>query len=293
MRVIEVPQYGGPEVLRLVERPDPQPRPGKVRVRMHATGVNPADLATRQGVFALRTPNLPFPFVLGWEIAGTVIDDSAGFTAGQRVIGQLPWLALGNGEGTNAEIVVADPAWLAPLPDKVDWAHAATLGLNSLTARQGLDQTGAKPGDTVLITGASGAVGGFAVQLGAHDGLNVIGLASAGDEDYVTGLGAKQVVTRGGPLPANVDAMFDAALISDLTPVRDGGTYVGATDPALPEPQRGISVTAVHTTPNGEQLKELVRLHSRVADVLPVEQAADAHRRVRAGGFRGKIVLSF
>jgi NADPH:quinone reductase-like Zn-dependent oxidoreductase len=293
MRVIEVPEYGGPEVLRLAERPVPAPVPGKVRVRMSATAVNPADLAIRQGVFALRMPNLPFPFVLGWEIAGTVLEDSAGFTAGQRVFGAIPWLLEGTGEGAEAEVVVADPTWLAPLPADVDWTFAGTLGLNGLTAHQGLDLLGLTPGDTVFITGASGAVGGFAVQLAARQGMNVVALASAGDEDYVAGLGAKQVVTRGEPLPTGLGAMFDPALIGDLSPLRDGGVYVGTSDPALPEAVRGIEVTVVHTVPNPAQLNEVATLHTRVAEVLPIEQAADAHRQVRAGGFRGKIVLAF
>src|SRR5690242_10248085 len=99
MRVIEAHEYGGPEVLKLADRPEPAPQPGKVRVRMVATAVNPADLAIRQGVFALRTPNLTFPFVLGWEIAGTVLEDAEGFIAGQRAFGAVPWLAEGTGHG--------------------------------------------------------------------------------------------------------------------------------------------------------------------------------------------------
>jgi NADPH2:quinone reductase len=292
MRVIEVTQYGGPEVLHVAERPDPQPQAGKVRVRMHATGINPADLATRAGVFAARTPNLSLPFLLGWEIAGTVLEDSEGFTAGQRVIGLLPWLQLGNGEGTTAEIVLADPEWLAPLPEGIDWASAATIPLNAITARQALDVLDAKPGDKVLITGASGGVGGFAVQLAVADGLDVVAVASPGDEAYVAALGAKQVLTRGDALP-EVDAVFDPALTGDLSPVRDGGTYVGASDPALPAPERDIRVGVVHCEPNAAQLAELVNLQTRVAEVLPLEQAAAAHERVAAKGFRGKIVLAF
>lgn len=293
MRVIEVTQYGGPEVLRLVDRPDPQPAPGKVRVRMRATAVNPADLGLRAGAFAAFMPNLPIPFVVGWEIAGTVVDDAEGFTAGQRVVGLYPWLTESTGQGTNAEIVLADPSWLAPLPDTIDWPTAATIPLNGLTARQGIDLLNARPGDVVLITGASGAVGGFAVQLALQDGLNVIALASAGDEDYVAGLGAKQVITRGEPLPHDVDAMFDPALISDLSAIRAGGRYVGVIDAAAPTPERDIDVTVVHSTPNSAQLAELTGLRTRVADVFPIDRAAEAHERAAAGGRRGKVVLVF
>ncbi len=291
MRVIEAHEYGGPEVLKLAERPEPAPQPGRVRVRMAATAVNPADLAIRQGVFALRTPNLTFPFVPGWEIAGTVLEDAEGFITGQRVFGAVPWLSEGTGQGSEAEVILAAPEWLAALPEGVGWVSAGTLGLNGLTARQGLNLL--PPGETVFITGASGAVGGFAVQLAARAGRNVIALASPGDEDYVAGLGAKQVITRGQPLPTGVDGMFDPALTSDLSPIRDGGAYVGVSDPALPRPERGIEVGVVHSAPDAGQLREIATLRTRVADVLPIEDTAEAHRRVRVGGFRGKLVLTF
>lgn len=293
MRVIQVSQYGGPEVLEVAHVPDPSPVPGKVRVQMRATGVNPADLLIREGVFAARTPDLPFPFVLGFEIAGTVLDDAEGFTKGQRVIGLLPWLRKGDGEGSNAEIVLADREWLAPLPEGIDWVTAATIPLNALTARQAVDLLDAQPGDTVLITGASGAVGGFAVQIAAADGLNVIATASEGDEDYVASLGAKQVLKRGETAP--VDHAFDPALIGQplLAAIKDGGTYVAATDPAMPPSERGINVTVVHSAPDPEALKKLVHLRTRVAEVFPIEHVKEAHERVRAGGFRGKVVLGF
>ncbi|TCO48081.1 NADP-dependent oxidoreductase [Actinocrispum wychmicini] len=292
MRVIEVTQYGGPEVLRLTERPEPEAVAGRVRVRMHAGTVNPTDLDLRQGVLAALTPDLLIPFTVGWEIAGTVLDDAEGFTAGQRVIGLYPWLAEGTGEGTNAEVVLAAPGWLTPLPDGIDWATAATIPMNSLTARQGLDLLTAQPGGTVLITGASGGVGGFAVQIAARDGLNVIAVASAGDEDYVAGLGAKQVITRGEPLPTDVDAMFDPAVTRDLSPIRTGGRYVGVRAPALTS-ERDIDTTVVFSAPDSAQLAELTSLRTRVADVLPIERVAEAHTRTAAGGLRGKIVLAF
>lgn len=306
MRVLEVTAYGAPDVLRLAERPDPAPVPGKVRVRLRATAVNPADLAIRSGVMAARLPKLTFPFALGFDIAGEVLDDEGGFTAGQRVVGLYPWLFLGTGGGTNSEIVVTDPAWLTPLPDNVDWATAATIPLNSLTAHQALTLAGTAP--TLLVTGASGAVGAYAVQLAAAAGTDIVAVASAGDEDYVASLGAKHVLTKAEPAElaervralGGVDSVFDAALIgAQLLPaVRDGGTFVSANQARTPEPERGIAVNAVLSRPDAV-LADIVaevaagRLVTRVADVLPIEDGAEAHRRVGERGFHGRIVLSF
>ncbi|GAB3876396.1 NADP-dependent oxidoreductase [Kibdelosporangium lantanae] len=293
MLVIEVTQYGGPEVLHLAQRTAPQPEVGKVRVRVHATTVNPADLAIRSGVFAAVMPNLRFPFTLGWDMAGTVLDAGGGFTVGQRVVGVYPWLAEGTGHGPYAEVVLADPAWLAPLPEGVDWPTAATYPLAALTARGSVDLLAARAGDTVFVTGASGAVGGFAVQTAAQEGLHVIALAAPGDEDHVASLGAKQVITRGSAWPTDVDAMLDAAVTRDLSPVRPGGTFVAANPPSMPEAERGIEVTSMRWSADDPRLPDLLSLRTRVAEVYPIEKAAEAHARAARGGLRGKIVLTF
>ncbi|MFI5687662.1 zinc-binding alcohol dehydrogenase family protein [Streptomyces sp. NPDC051636] len=311
MRALEVTAFGTPDVLRLVHRPDPEPRPGTVRVRIHATIVNPVDCWVRRGTMANRTPNLSFPFTLGFDIAGTVLDDTDVFTAGQRVIGLYPWFVEGTGKGANAEIIHADPRWLAPLPDSVDWATAATVPLNSLTARQSLYLLDYTPGDTVLVTGASGAVGSFASQFAVADGAEVVAVASADDKAYVTSLGVKHVLSRDEPqrlveavrkvTPNGVDRVFDAALIGAplLGAVRDGGSFVSAVEAVAPAPERGITVRGVHAVPDSAQLSDIIRrvaageLTTRIAEVLPVEDGAEAHRRIEAGGLRGKLVLTF
>lgn len=312
MRVIEVRRYGGPEVLEEVERPDPRPAPGRVRVRVTALPVNPVDLWTRDGLLAAMTPGLQPPFVLGWELAGTVLEDGEGFTAGQPVVGMVPWFAVAaTGIGTYAEIVSAEPGWLAPLPAGVDPVPAATLGLNAQTAAQSLDLLGLRAGDTLLVTGASGAVGAFAVQLAAAAGAHVVAVAAgADDEPYLAGLGAKQVLPRTGPAdlaaavrgayPAGVDALLDAALLGPpaIGAVRDGGVFVSASSPAAPAAERGVRVESVMTRPDAALLADLLtaladgRLTTRVAGTLPLADAAEAHRRLAAGGLRGKLVLT-
>jgi NADPH2:quinone reductase len=306
MNVVQVTNYGGPDELNVAEWPDPVAAGGKVRVRVSATVVNPADLWTRQGAMAARTPDAQLPIVLGWDFAGELLDPAPGFEVGDRVAGLYPWFSLGDGSGTYAAQVLVDPSWLAKLPAGADEAEAATLAMNALTAQQALAIASPKPGQTLLVTGASGAVGGFAVQLAAADGVHVIAVASNGDEDYVRGLGAAEVIGRDDLVgtvrklyPDGVDAALDAAAAGPeiLAAVRDGGTFTAVTDPAQPGPERGIEPATVHTQPSGAQLSELVdrwaagKLKTRVSAVRPLSEAAQAHARLAAGGLRGKIVL--
>lgn len=310
MRVVELGEYGGPEVLREAERPDPRPAAGRVRVRIAAASVNPVDLWTRAGSIQAMTPGLTPPFLLGWDLAGTVLESSEGFAAGQRVVGMVPWFEVAqDGIGTYAEIVSADPSWLAPVPDGVDLAAAATLGMNAQTAAQSLDLLGLRAGQAVLITGASGGVGGFAVELAAAAGAHVIALAGGPDDEaHLAGLGAKQVLPRTAPEtlaaavralhPGGVDGVLDAAMLGQpvVGAVADGGVFVSASAPA-PAAERGVRVQIVQTSPDGPRLAGLAadlaagRLTARVQATLPLGQAAEAHRRAGRPGRRGKIVL--
>ena len=168
MRVAEVTAFGGPEVLSPADRPDPAAGPGEVIVRILAATINPTDLSTRAGQSRRRTPDLEPPFVLGWDLAGEVSSVGHAVTAyapGERVAGMIPFTDIGGRVGAYAEAAAVDPSWLAPLPDRVSFEEGATLPLNALTARQALDLLGLAAGSTLLITGASGGVGGFAVQL--------------------------------------------------------------------------------------------------------------------------------
>ena len=306
MRVSEVTQYGGPEVLQKAQWPDPVPADGKVRVRVAATVVNPADAGTREGAFAPRTPNAKLPIVLGWDFAGELLDPAPGFEVGQKVAGLYPWFTLGNGTGTYAEIVLVDPSWLAPLADDADLAEAATIAMNAQTAAQALNIVAPQAGQTLLITGASGAVGSFAVQLAVASGAHVIAVASKGDEDYVQGLGPAEIIGRDdivasvrGLYPDGVDATLDAGTAGPemIGTVRDGGRFAAVADPYQPEAERGIHTETVHTEPSGEGLADLInqwaagKLTTRVAGTLPLSEAAEAHRRLAAGGFRGKLIL--
>ena len=254
-----------------------------------------------------RTPNATVPIVLGWDFAGELLDPADGFEVGQNVAGLYPWFSQGDGTGTYAEIVLADPAWLASLPAGADLVEAATVAMNGQTAQQGLRILELRAGQTLLVTGASGAVGGFAVQLAAADGVEVIAVGSEGDDEFVGSLGAKAIIGRDNVVatvreryPDGVDAVLDAAAAGGdlIKAVRDGGGYVTVTDPSEPPAERDIHVETVHTVPDGAGLTELIdawaggRLKTRVLATLPLAEAADAHRRLAAGGLRGKLVLT-
>jgi NADPH:quinone reductase len=296
VRVVEVTAFGGPDVLRPADRPDPEPGPGEVLVEIHATTVNPTDLATRDGTSRRRLPELEPPFVPGWDVAGVLP------ATGDRVVGLIPFARIGGRVGAYAERAAVDPSWLAPLPDGVPLEEAATLPLNALTARQSLDLLGLAAGDTLLVTGASGGVGGFAVQLGVADGLRVIAMAGREGEEWVASLGAAQVLSRDADLTAiePVDGVLDAVPLGPgaaTATLREGRTAVFTRRPDPPEPDRDIRFETILVKPGHAMLTRLAeelaagRLRTRVAQVLPLEEAARGHELVEAGGLQGKVVL--
>lgn len=308
MKVMQIDAYGAD--LRAAERPEPVPGPGQVRVRVAAATVNPVDWLTAAGVLAGLTPHLAPPFVLGWDVAGTVDAVGAGapYAVGRAVAGMSPWFA--NGNGTFAEAVVLDADQVAPVPDGLDPVTAATVPLNGQTARQALDLADVAPGRTLLVTGASGAVGGFAVQLAARAGVEVVAVASTGDEERVRSLGAAQVLPRAASpevlaaavrraRPDGVDAVLDAVPVGPalVAAVRDGGAFVTVLDPAVPAAERDVRVAKVSAHPDAAQLADLLadaaagRLVTAVAKQLPLTEAAEALALAARGGLRGKIVL--
>lgn len=305
MRVCEVTDFGGPEVLRVSERAWPVPRGDEVVVEVLAANVNPSDLAARSGAIRRRMEALRAPFVPGWDLAGVVADagdGSSGYGVGDPVIALIPWIQIGGRVGAYAQAVAVDPVWLALRPECLDPVSAATVPLNALTARQALDLVEAPAVQTVLVTGASGAVGGFATQLAVRDGLRVLALAAEGDEEWVAGLGAHQVLSRGTDLRElhPVDALIDAVPIGAAAAeaVRDRGTAVFTRRVTVLDGERGLRVETPLVRPDAVVLAELVEmvasglLRTRVARSFDLADAADAHRLAERGGVRGKLVLT-
>jgi len=312
IRAVGFTEFGDPSVLRVVTVPMPEPGPGQVRVRVAAATVNPTDLGFRHG--GRRMPDgIEPPYIAGMELAGVI--DAAGpsvssWQPGDRVIAAVsPWEP---GGGAQAEYRVVDADQLARVPDDISLDAAATLPMNGMTVRAALDMLALPPGSTLAVTGSAGAVGQYAIQLGTHEGLTVIGDAAPGpDEALVRSFGAAHVVERGPGMaeavralyPSGVDAVLDAALLgpSVLPAVRDGGQLL-AVRPFQGETERDIKISLVLVGQHlheGSRLASLVELAEkgvltmRVAELLPPERAADAHRRLDAGGVRGRLVLTF
>jgi len=298
MQAIVVTRYGGPEVLASVERPTPTPGPGEVVIEVAAAAVNPVDHAIRAG-YLDHFVHGRLPVGLGWDAAGRVIavgPDVPDVTAGQSVIALLDdVLAPAAAYATHA-VVKRDA--LAVVPDGTDLVAASTLPLNSLTAVQALDLLDLAPGQTLLVTGAGGALGEYTVTLGAARGLKIVGLGRPRDEADVLAAGAAGFVTDLAGLD-EVDGVLDTAQLGPaaLARVRAGGVFVAVNDPAQPAPERDVRVTTVHVHADGAQLAELFaeaqagRLRLRVAGTYPLAEAGAAQDRLAAGGVRGRLVL--
>jgi NADPH2:quinone reductase len=310
MRAVGITRFGGPEVLEIVERPVPEPGDGEVRIRVAAATVNPTDLALRSGGHGV-PPGLEPPYVPGMELAGTIdlAPAGTGYRPGDRVMAIVsPRGARG---GAQAEFVAVPADSVAAVPDGIGLIEAATLPMNGLTVRRALDLLGLEPGQTLAVTGAAGAVGGYAIQLGQVAGLRVIADAYPKDSELIRRLGADVVVPRGDEVASAIrlatghgaDALIDAAVMDGLVlpGVRDGG-QVAAVRRFLGETERSIKVVLVLVSEylhEAGKLAELAGLAAagqltlRVARALPAEQAAEAHRLLEAGGVRGRLVLTF
>ncbi|MBE8476938.1 NADP-dependent oxidoreductase [Streptomyces justiciae] len=293
MRAAVVNAFGGPEVVEVVETEVPEPGAREVRIKVAAATVNPVDAGVRQGVFGGAGKRIG----LGWDVAGTV--DAVGVASAWSVGDEVVALDYGMVKplGTHAEYVVVPTDAVALAPRTVGAVEAATLPLNGLTAAQALDLLGLSAGSSLLVTGAAGAVGGFAVQLAAQRGVVVTGLARAGDEELVRSLGAAEFVVEGRD--GAFDAVLDAAVLGApaLEWVRDGGAYVGVIPQVAPEGVRGVRATAVEVQADGGRLAELAGLVDsgvlslRVAEAFSLEDARKAHAVLAGGGVRGRVVL--
>ena len=315
MRAVTFSRLGGPEVLEVSDLPTPQPGPGEVRIRVAAATVNPTDISFRSGrqftVAQLAEMGVKPPFIPGMELGGVV--DAVGSGTSWRVGDRV--MAIVNprrpGGGAQAELVVVPAASVARVPEGTSLEAAATLPMNGLTVRLALDQLGLTRGQTLGVTGAAGAVGAYAVELGVSEGLRVIAVGRPHDEALVKRLGAETFIPSGDDAMravfdaarGGVNGMVDAAVLDTaaLPAIRDGGklaTVRGWSGPS----ERGITIEPVRVTSyveNGEALDRLgqlvaaKRLTLRVAETFPPERTADAQQKLAAGGTRGRLVIVF
>jgi NADPH:quinone reductase-like Zn-dependent oxidoreductase len=301
MKAVIVDEFGGPEVLHVAEVIAPEPGAGQIRIKVGAAGVNPFDGKVRSGAMEAVFPTA-LPTILGIDVAGVV--DALGpevtdVAVGDRVFGWAEPSA-----GSYAELALS--SGYAPLPESVSFVNAVVLPAAGEAAKRGLNVIDVTDGDTVLIHGASGAVGELAVQLAIARGATVIGTASAVHQDRVRALGATPIEYGPGLVervralaPDGVDAVFDTAgkgALPDSIELRGGiERIVTIADPAAFE--LGVVFSSAATERSTSVLTELVAqlaagdLTATVAGSYPFDRAADAHRLSDSGHPGGKLVL--
>jgi NADPH:quinone reductase-like Zn-dependent oxidoreductase len=305
MKAVRIHEFGGPEVLKLENLPTPEPAAGEVLIEVRAASVNPVDYKIREGKYpAVKADQLPI--TLGRDAAGVVAKVGEGvsaFAQGDEVFVMLP-----PERGGYAEWVAAPAKDCALKPSALDMVQAASVPLAALTAWQGLfDHGRLAAGQRVLIHGASGGVGHFAVQFAKAKGAEVFATASGDQRAFVRTLGADRAIDyhneRFEEIAKDVDLVYD--LIGGETQDRSwqvlkrGGTLVSTVQApdAARASQAGVAASRYTAQPNGAQLAEVARLIDQgkvkvtLDRVFPLEQAADAERHLQNDHVQGKVVL--
>ncbi|MGW5116346.1 NADP-dependent oxidoreductase [Streptomyces noursei] len=308
MRVITQQTLGGPEVLTLVDTPEPRPLPTEVLVRVKAIGLNPLEALLRAGEF--RLIGRP-PFVLGWDISGVVdhAPQTWRFRPGDEVFGMPLFPRAAN---AYAEVVSAPALHLVRKPASLSHVEASALPVVGLTAWQGLvDLAGVSEGDRVLVHGGGGGVGHVAIQIAKALGAHVIATASGSKRKFVEGFGADEVIDYTAvdftEAVRDIDVVLDTiggdTAKRSLHVLRPGGHLVTAVveddaELAATYEAAGMRFSGIAVDPDPVALRGLVelveqgRLRVHVQETFPFERVADAHRLLDAGHLQGKLVLT-
>ena len=329
MNAIQLHEFGGPEVLRYETVQRPAVKAGEVLVRVHAVGVNPPDWYLRDGYRMLPPdwqPAVQLPVIPGTDVSGVVeavAADVVDFKVGDAVFGMVRFPSFGD-SAAYADYVAAPASDLALKPAAIDHLQAAAAPMAALTAWQFLVELGHDApnpmqagrhqpvplhGKTVLVNGAAGGVGHFAVQVAKLNGATVIAVASGAHETFLRELGADQFIdyTKAAPedsvraIDLVLDTVGGPASARFLSMIQPGGAlfpvfplgFDGADEAA----RLGVTVSSTQVRSNGKQLAELGalmasgRLRVAIDSAYPLADAAQAHARAAAGHIRGKIVL--
>ncbi|MCA1405058.1 NADP-dependent oxidoreductase [Ensifer sp. IC3342] len=331
MKAVRQHVFGGPEVLVYEDAPKPEVKPGELRVRVHAVGLNPPDWYLREGYKMLPPewqPPISFPVILGTDISGVVEavgGDVQGFSVGDEVYAMVRFPeGMAGDSRAYAEYVSVPASDVALKPAGIDHAHAAAVPMALLTAWQFLVDLGhdepnplqpkrhipvSLGGKTVLVNGAAGGVGHFVVQIAKLKGARVIAVASGKHEAFLRNLGADQIIdyTRTTPedVARDIDLVVDAVGGPDsgrfLRTLKRGGALfpifsLGFTDHEEAE-RMGVTVSSTQVRSSGAQLAEIAPLLDRgeirvaLDSSYPLAAASKAHERAAQGHIQGKIVL--
>lgn len=301
MKAIRIHEFGGPEVLRYEEITESQPGSDEVRIRVIAAGVNPIDWKIRRGYM-----ELPLPMTMGSDVAGVVDAIGQGvdsFQPEDEVFGKAS-----AGQGGYAEYTVVNSTQIAQKPKSIGFIESAAIPTAGLAAWQSLfDIVGLEHGQTVLIHGAAGGVGSFAVQFAKWKGAYVIGTASSKNAEFLKGIGCDEVIDYRNQqfeeIVSNLDVVLDTiggdTLERSWGVLKPGGFLV-TTVASIPEgtPQKhGVRAERLMTQAEGKELAQIAaiiderKIKPIVTTVLPLSDAQKAHEMSESGHTRGKIVL--
>ena len=305
MRAVRIHNYGGPEVLKFEDAPQPQPENGDLLIRVQAASVNPIDWKVREGRFK-DVIHHTLPFIPGWDFSGIVEalgPNTNKFKQGDEVFAR-PDIAR---NGAYADYIVVKESEVAFKPRSLDHLHAAAIPLASLTAWQAIfDAAGLTKGQNILIHAASGGVGSFAVQLAKWKGAHVIGTASGRNQAFLKELGVDEPIdyrkTRFEEVVHDVDVVFDT--IGDDTQQRSfgvlkkGGILVTTVSLSQePASRHEVRATHIFVQPNSVELTGIAtlvdarKLKPFIQTILPLSEARKAQELSQVGHTRGKIVL--
>ena len=302
-RAVRFDQYGGIEVLKVVEVERPIPGPGKVLVRVKAAGINPGEDSIRKGLFAERWPST-FPSGQGSDLAGVVEEVGPGVTnvaVGDEVIG------FTNERSSQAELVVVEAGNLVPRPANVSWEQAGALFVAGTTAYAAVRSVALDAGDTVVVSGAAGGVGSLAVQLARNVDARVIGLAGSANHKWLTEYGVIPIAygdgveeriraVCGGKVDAFIDT-FGGGYVELALKLGVAKSRIDTIIDFAAAAKFGVKTEGNHEAANAEVLAQLAgllsagRLEIPIAKVYAMDDVREAYRELEQRHTRGKIVL--
>ena len=305
MKAIQIHQFGGPEELKYEEAPMPKINPDDVLIKVFATSINPVDWKVREG--EMKQIQFKFPLILGWDVSGVITEvgsDVKNFEAGQEVYSR-PDLPR---NGTYAEFVAVKAGSIAEKPRSISHVEAASIPLAGLTAWQGIfDHGQLKPGQKILIHGASGGVGTLAVQLAKWKGAYVIGTASENNIDFLKELGADEVIDYKNQQfekeLKDIDVVFDTiggeTQKKSVEVLKIGGILVSTVGVQDEEAFKAKNIQTYQFMAQSypEQLKQIAdlvdsgKLKPVINQVFPLEEIAKAQKVSEEGHTRGKIAI--
>ena len=312
MRAVGFKKFGDPEVLEVIDVPEVSAGEGEIRIKNYASAVNPTDIVSRSGLIKQFIKDFSLPCVPGMDVAGEVDEVGNGVETGIKVGDKVMAMVMPNKlHGAYREQLILDQNAVVKAPEGFSHFEASTLPMNGLTARLSLDLLDLKKGNIIAVTGGPGAYGGYVIQLAKADGLTVLADSNEKDIQLLKDLGVDHIIPRDKNFveearkifPDGVDGVADGALLNEkaIGAVKDNGSFTSVRN-FIGEPQRNINFTATWVSEYNCDFEKLNKLRQqvedglitlRVADIVTPENAAEAHRRLDAGGTRGRMVINW